>query len=199
MKSRTLISLVAGIGIFVVAVKFLKGYKFLSILLALIGFILVRRIITLVMKAVRKDGDKKAAGNDRNGEIVKESVDKLRGIRKNTGKIYDNAVAEKVVAICRTGLEICDYISAHPEDLSRARQFINYYIEAFEKIVSQYVELSSRKEGNPELEASLKRVEGVLDTIHDTYKKQLKYLLEDDILDLNTEITVLEKTMKMEG
>ena len=61
------------------------------------------------------------------------------------------------------------------------------------------MELSARKDKTKEIDDSLKRVEAMLDSIKDTYSKQLHNLLEDDLLDLNTEISVLEKTMKFEG
>ena len=113
--------------------------------------------------------------------------------------ITDNVTAGKVVDICRTGAEIFDYLGKNPGDIPKARQFINYYLDATEKIVKQYVELSGRKDKTKEIEDSLKRVEAMLDSIKETYSKQLHNLLEDDLLDLNTEITVLEKTMKFEG
>jgi len=113
--------------------------------------------------------------------------------------IPDNNVASKVVEICKTGSEIFDYLGKNPGDISKARQFINYYLDATEKIVNQYVELSARKDKTKDIEDSLKRVETMLDSIKETYTKQLHNLLEDDLLDLNTEITVLEKTMKFEA
>ncbi len=199
MKIKIFLSLIVAIAIYSVSGRFFGLTKILSFLFAFGGFILTNRIITLGINFFSKGKQGQSLAKKDKSEIVDKVAEKIREIRKNTMKIYDNDVAQEVVAICRTGIEICDYLNDHPEDLSRARQFINYYIDAFEKIVSQYVELSLRKEGNSELQSSLKRVENILGSINETYKKQLKYLLEDDILDLNTEISVLEKTMKLEG
>ena len=130
---------------------------------------------------------------------MKEGVEKLKNIRNNTRMITSNEIASKIQDICKTGFDIFDYIDKNPDDVSKARQFINYYLDATEKIVNRYVELSAKKEKTKEIEDSLKNVETILDSIKETYLKQLQNLLEDDLLDLNTEIKVLEKTMKYEG
>jgi len=132
-------------------------------------------------------------------KAIREGMEKLKSLRNNTRMIANNEVASKVVTICKTGSEIFDYLGKNPGDIPKARQFINYYLDATEKIVNQYVELSARKDRTKEIEDSLKRVESMLDSIKETYSKQLNNLLEDDLLDLNTEISVLEKTMKFEG
>jgi 5-bromo-4-chloroindolyl phosphate hydrolysis protein len=49
------------------------------------------------------------------------------------------------------------------------------------------------------MKKTLSDVEETLDSMHETYKKQLTSLFEDDILDLNTEISVLKKTIKLES
>jgi 5-bromo-4-chloroindolyl phosphate hydrolysis protein len=132
-------------------------------------------------------------------KAVKEGTEKLKNIRNSTRMIMNNEIAAKVQDICKTGFEIFDYIDKNPEDISKAKQFINYYLDATEKIVNRYVELSAKKEKTKEIEDSMKSVEAILDSIKETYLKQLHNLLEDDLLDLNTEIKVLEKTMKYEG
>jgi 5-bromo-4-chloroindolyl phosphate hydrolysis protein len=43
------------------------------------------------------------------------------------------------------------------------------------------------------------KVESLLSTIKQAFDKQLAKLLEDDVMDLDVEISVLEKTMKSEG
>jgi hypothetical protein len=47
--------------------------------------------------------------------------------------------------------------------------------------------------------ATIQRAEEVLGTIEESFAKQLKRLHENDNLDLDTEIAVLKKAMKMDG
>ncbi len=202
MFLRLLISLIIGIvagRVFHLFFFFFHSY-FLSILIGILAYYLSYRslkyLVTRKGAQVIVNDPFKAVASEK---AVREGMEKLKSLRSNTRMIADNAVASKVVDICKTGTEIFDYLGKNPGDISKARQFINYYLDATEKIVNQYVELSARKDKTKEIEDSLKRVETMLDSIKETYTKQLHNLLEDDLLDLNTEITVLEKTMKFEA
>lgn len=132
-------------------------------------------------------------------KTVRQGIEKLRNIRNLTLKIVSNDVAKQIQDICKTGADIFDYIRKNPDDFKKAKQFINYYLDTTEKIVNRYVQLSAAKDKSSEIEASLKKVEETLASIDQTYKKQLHNLMENDVLDLNTEIKVLETTMKMGG
>ena len=85
------------------------------------------------------------------------------------------------------------------KDIKRARQFVNYYLDSTVKIVTRYVELSNTQVITPETEKSLKKVEELMRTVKVSFEHQLQQLLEDDLLDLDTEVEVLKKTLKMEG
>ena len=201
MFLRFLLSMIAGIA---------SGYVFYdiiysrSILLAILIGILIYYVTWRTVKSMQNRGKTPAVKGDPFRSIqvekaVKEGSERLRNIRSQTRLIADNEIAGKIQDICKTGLDIFDYIQKNPDDLTKAKQFINYYLDATEKIVKKYVELLSKKERNSEIDAAISNVESVLDSIKETYTKQLHNLLEDDLLDLNTEIKVLEKTIKLEG
>jgi len=113
--------------------------------------------------------------------------------------IQSNEVAARIRDICKVGVEIFDYIKKNPGKVNKVRQFTSYYLDATKKIIEQYVELSGRRDRTPEIEQALQKVEGMLDLIKHTFDRQMANLLEDNLLDINTELTVLKNTMKMEG
>ncbi len=201
MFLRLLLSLIFSVVTFKIFYTFFPMI-FLTILVSILGLYGFWKIYGLIFSSEKNRDTKKSDDTERDkrsSTIQKEGIAKLRNIRSNTRLISDNAVAEKVQTICKTGLEIFDYIEKNPDDINKARQFINYYLDTTEKIVLQYVELSSKKNPGEDVLNTLKKVEDVLDSILKTYDKQLKNLLEDDLLDLNTEIQVLEKTIQLEG
>jgi 5-bromo-4-chloroindolyl phosphate hydrolysis protein len=201
MFLRLLLSMIAGIA---------SGYIFYdiiysrSIILANLVGLLIYYLVWRIVKSLQNRGKSPAVQGDpfRSVQVekaVKEGSERLRNIRSQTRLIADNKIAGKIQDICKTGLDIYDYIQKNPDDLTKAKQFINYYLDTTEKIVNKYVELVSKKERSSEIDAAISNVENVLDSIKETYSKQLHNLLEDDLLDLNTEIKVLEKTIKLEG
>lgn len=197
MFLRLLVSLILAI-ISARLLLFLKS-PFLLFLVGILVFYIVYKTMKIIMlknPSGTVNGAVKAVMAEK---AVKEGIEKLKNIRNNTRMISNNEIAAKIQDIYKTGFDIFEYLDKNPGDLSKARQFINYYLDATQKIVNQYVELSAKKEKTKEIEESLKNVEAILDSIKETYSKQLHNLMEDDLLDLNTEIKVLEKTMKFES
>ena len=172
-----------------------------KVILAILIWIIIYIVSWRVLRSIHERRAKKAAGfqfeDIATEKTIRQGIENLRSIRGMTLKIASNEVAKQIQDICRTGAEIFEYIRKNPGDLKKAKQFINYYLDATEKIVNRYVQLSSAKDKSAEVDASLKKVEETLASIDETYKKQLNNLLENDVLDLNTEIKVLETTMKM--
>jgi 5-bromo-4-chloroindolyl phosphate hydrolysis protein len=191
----------AGIVLFIVLTKMLRYGAILAMLLAFMGFIAFR---ILWPKDKKEKNDIKvspdAGISPRDAQrVIDECTDKVREIRAMTIRIKDNAVAEEVRGIARAAMNIVDNFRKDPKDIKRARQFVNYYLDATVKIVSRYVELSNPQTITPEVEKSLKKVEEILQSVRQSFEKQYQLLLEDDLLDLDTEVEVLKKTMKMEG
>lgn len=197
MIIRFLLSAIAATASFLFLKTLISG--FLSFLVALLVYFISYRFIRyLTIRKESKPADKGMKNQDHD-RIISGSIEKLRQIRNSTIEIQNNEAADKIKNICKTGFEILEYLKKNPEDMKKGARFLNYYLETTEKIVNRYKELSMKKEKSPDIEKAAHEVESILDSIHETYKKQLNNLLEDDLLDLSVEIKVLEKTMKLES
>jgi len=196
---KLIILLGAAAGSFFILTKVLGLGVLLSIFLALAVLIALSRIISTLVKK-RSAGIEKIVGEKEYAQSqISEGVKKLTAIRNMTRMIPNNEAAKKIQEICKTGMEIFDYIKKNPGNLKKAKMFINYYLDTTEKIIIQYAELAKRSDLTDDMKKTLADVEATLDSMRVTYKKQLTSLFEDDILDLNTEISVLKKTIKLES
>jgi len=124
---------------------------------------------------------------------------KLNSLQNLAFRISKPEARKKVDAISDLVARILDDIKQDPKDLSAARQFLDYYLEATVKVVDSYVNLASRINPDPETKAACERVEGELETIRAAFEKQLQILLENDVLDLDVELSVLKRTIQLEG
>ncbi len=124
---------------------------------------------------------------------------KLNLLKGYAYKISDINVRKEADDIGAITDRILQDIRQDPKDLRRARQFLNYYLDATVKILRRYVDISSRGLSGGEIDVTLKKVENSLSTIHKAFEKQLAKLMEDDVMDLDTEVEVLERTIRMEG
>jgi len=131
--------------------------------------------------------------------IIDESTDQLNAIRGYAAKITNVSVKAKITELCELIAKIIDNVSKAPKGVKVIRKFLSYYLEATTKIVRQYVELTETAIQTPEIHATLQRAEQMLDLIKTAFTKQMAKLLENDVLDLDTEMSVLESTLKSEG
>jgi hypothetical protein len=172
---------------------------FLSSLSGIGGMILMGSVLKLFGRIKQSRIESQPTPEKAAGEVVKEGMEKLRQISNYTRMIPSNDVAGKIREICKVGVEIFDDIKKNPNKINKIRQFTNYYLDTTRKIIGQYVELSGKPNKTLEVEQAIQKVEGMLDLIKQTFDRQLANLLEDNLLDINTELTVLKNTMKMEG
>lgn len=124
---------------------------------------------------------------------------KLVQLRKATAKVADSTVRGKAHSVCDAAARILSEIRQDPADLRKARNFLDYYMDATINVVERYVSLSGRGVRTPEMTAALQRAEESLETIRSAYDKQLAQMLENDVMDLDVELRVLERTIEMEG
>jgi 5-bromo-4-chloroindolyl phosphate hydrolysis protein len=196
---RFMIIFLAGTAVFIVCFKFTPLGFLLSSAAAVAAVVFIR----FIQKAVdrrRMQGAPEFEPTKRAAEAVaREGMEKIRMINNLTVKISDNDTAAKIKEFCRIGVEIFDDIKKNPDHIRKAKQFTNYYLDATKKIIDQYAEMVNVKNRTPEMDATVKKIEGMLDSIKDTFAKQLASLMEDDLLDINAEISVLKNTMKLEG
>jgi len=130
---------------------------------------------------------------------LRDGASKIDELKEATSRIRSQQVKKKAVAVIDIAERILEDIETDPRDLKRARPFLNYYLNATIEIVRRYVSLSGRGVSSSEIRESMKKVEELLETLRAAFEKQLALLLEDDVMDLETELEVLERTIRMEG
>ena len=108
-------------------------------------------------------------------------------------------VRRKAGLLCGTAEDILTELRREPGQVPLARPFLSYYLEAAGRIVRGYVDLSRRGVDSPETHSTLARAEASLGSIQRAFDSQLAGLLQHEVLDLASEIALLEKTVEMDG
>ncbi len=130
---------------------------------------------------------------------IREARSRYNALQNDAFRITKVDARRKVDAIVSLVGQIIDQVKKDPKDYRAARQFFSYYLEATVKVVHFYVELTARPVLDAEAKTSIENVENELDTVRRAFEKQLKVLDENDVLDLDTELTVLKRTIELEG
>lgn len=130
---------------------------------------------------------------------LREGRARLVELRSAVQGIADDDARQKGERIAEITEMILQDIEDDPKDLRPARQFLNYYLDATITIVSRYAALSRQTVLGEDARTTLEKVETTLDIVQRAFEKQLANLMQDDVMDLDVEIEVLERTIRMEG
>lgn len=130
---------------------------------------------------------------------IREGEDKLCQIQALKSQVRKPMIKNKVKEICTLIEKILEDFEKDPKDIKIARQFMNYYLDATIKILTRYVDISAQPVLSDKMQETVEKAERLIESIRKAFEIQLVKLLQDDVLDLDVEMSVLENTLKMEG
>jgi hypothetical protein len=131
-------------------------------------------------------------------EVIETARREVDTIRETAGAIGKRDVQDKVVHLCASADDILNELVARPAKVAAARGFLTYYLEAAKRIVDGYALLAARPTTSPDIATALTRAEASLDSVQTAFDGQLAAVLEDRVLDLESEIELLERTVRMD-
>lgn len=146
-------------------------------------------------KAEQKAADeaKKAQGKE------EEELSILREIRAVNDAIPDPVLSRKISRIEEITGHILEYQTKHPEKAGELHTFLNYYLPTTLKILNAYAELESQGVEGENISATKDRIERMMDMVVEGFENQLDKLFRDDMLDITSDISVMEKMMGRDG
>ncbi|MDX1957126.1 MAG: 5-bromo-4-chloroindolyl phosphate hydrolysis family protein [Leptospiraceae bacterium] len=133
------------------------------------------------------------------GDTMKNATMRLLEIANISVQIQDIAVKNKVAEMIASMQGILEEFKKDPKDVVNSRHFVNYSLDSMKKIISKYVDISSKVTPDKEMQETLSKVLPVLETMHTAIEAHKKKLLEDDVRELDAEMKVMEKTIEMGG
>ena len=131
-------------------------------------------------------------------QVIATAHERVDGILEAADRITHPEVRERVARLCASAEKILDELRKEPRQIDLARAFLTYYLEAAYRIVRGYAGLLSRGVSSPDVQATLGHAETSLDAIQRAFDKQLAGLLEHEVIDLDSEVALLEKTVQMD-
>ena len=128
-------------------------------------------------------------------EMLQQAEQKILSIEQASKRINQPELKQRLTRIIVLARDILAEIARNPEDLRRARKFLNTYLEGAQRVITGYAETHASYRVHT-LEANFRRV---LVTIEDVFGQQHQRLLENDLRDLDVNMEVLEAQLKHEG
>ena len=126
---------------------------------------------------------------DENYNMLKEYYI-MPNISDTQGKINElMSVSDKIV---RDAID-------DPSDVPQIRKFLDYYLPTTIKLLNAYDRMNSQEISGSNITGSMQRIEDMLDTAIDAYKRQLDALFANQAADIQMDIEVMNGMLAREG
>lgn len=126
--------------------------------------------------------------------VLKQNIHELR-------KLYDEVDNEIIQKLLKDIIKISDKIYkevvVNTDKLYKLERFNNYYLVTVKKIVEKYIKLGKNKIKNSKNEEFFVKIQEFLKNVTLSFNNLYQSLYNDEIIDLDAEMRVMEKEMKI--
>ena len=132
-------------------------------------------------------------------ENFNKAINDYNYIEESRKNISDRELAAQLNKMQRVAKNLLNHLERHPERISLASKFIDYYQDRAVKIVKQYQELESTELSTDKVRDLKDRMKLTLSALDDAYSDQFEHVLNDQIISADAELTVMEQQLDAEG
>ncbi len=138
-------------------------------------------------------------GNERADDFVRRGQQALEDIRRANDEIRDPGLTRQMDELEEKCAQIFRTVAEKPERASSMGHFMSYYLPTTLKMLESYRVMQNRGISPSELAKHRDTLERGLTMVNTACQKQLDHLYEDTMLDISTDIDVLEQMLKRDG
>lgn len=190
-------------GVFLVGSCIFSVYRLSDLLivsaLALGAYALAKKRIPPRVVMVPAPAEPFATGEAALDEALTQAQRDLDALRDLNARIPDAALSAQIERMEKAGASILREVRAHPEKGRGIRKFVTYYLPTAVKVLTTYADLSASGAGGENARSLTAQVEQNAGTIAAAFEAQLDALFAGEVLDVSSDITVLEGMLGGDG
>lgn len=169
----------------------------IALLVGRIAFIMAQGLDTSkeapVQQPIPKTGDTAV------DTLVEKGQEMLSQIRQENDLIPDAELTDQMNRLEDVANRIFRTVAEKPEKAPQIRRFMDYYLPTTLKMLGGYRKMDERQVGGQQAQATRTQIREAMDTVLKAFDKQLNALYQDDMLDLSTDIDVMETMLRQDG
>ena len=123
----------------------------------------------------------------------------IQEIRTENDLIPDSHLSDQLDRLENKCAEIFRAVYDKPHKAAQIRKFMEYYLPTTLKMVKGYRMLDERGVGGADARNAKNRISDALEVVLQGCEKMMDKLYQDDVLDLTTDIDVLEQMLRRDG
>ncbi len=132
-------------------------------------------------------------------QVILTGQDMLATIRKENAAIPDQELTEQMNNLSIKCEQIFRTVSESPSKAPQVRKFMNYYLPTTLKMLANYRTMQQRGVSYGEMKQARETTVHGMNLILTACQKQIDNLHRDNMLDISTDIDVLEQMLKRDG
>ena len=139
------------------------------------------------------------SGDEAADQVISKGQEMLHTIRAENDAITDAALSGQMDELERLCVQIFTTVAEKPHKAGQIRKFMNYYLPTTLKILASYRTMSERGVSVQDMtQARTETIRG-MNMVLTACQKQLDTLYKDTMLDVATDIDVLEQMLRRDG
>lgn len=138
-------------------------------------------------------------GNEELDRMIREGNAAIAEMKRLNESISDEKISSDIGRLEDVCGKIFAQVRQDPSRLGQIRRFMDYYLPTTLKILGAYDRMGSQGVSGENIDGTMQRIEGMMDTIVSAFAKQLDSLFGAEAMDISTDITVLDNLMRREG
>lgn len=151
---------------------------------------------TVLVPAPQKTFD---TGEEQLDQALEQARDQLRQLAALNAQIPGQGISSQISRMERAGGAILDEVAKQPAKARQIRRFLNYYLPTAVKVISSYAHMAETGAAGQNAQTLKSDVEQNAQTIAAAFEKQLDSLFASEMLDITSDLDVLEHMMKGDG
>lgn len=156
--------------------------------------------VSMVFKGRTVEVREDARSGDRDVDaLINEGRRLLDSLTASNAAIENTEISTELQRMTAAGEEIFNLLERDTKQLVSVRRFMNYYLPTADKLMQSYRLMLESKTLGENMEQAMRSIENSLGMIADAFEKQLDNLQKDRVLDIETDIDVLETMMASDG
>ena len=132
-------------------------------------------------------------------ETAGSDNDMLQQIRAVNERIHNPEINAKVDEIGMLTAKIFRLVDEDPEKEQEIRSFTSYYLPQTLKILDAYARMEEKGAGSKNIDDAKAKIDSMLDKLVAGYSSQLDRLFGPDVLDITSDIAVMEQMLARDG
>lgn len=122
----------------------------------------------------------------------------LDNIRSANERIADPTLSEKISRLEHITERIFRAVEEDPKKRAKIDTFLNYYLPTTQKLLDSYAQFEATGVDGEHMSEAKARIEATMDSIVAGFERQLDELYKTDVMDLDSDISVMETMLKRE-